>query len=101
MTDLQCYLDAALKKVKIDTTVSEPTLEDYDIYMELCQLIIATRISLDITQAQLARKSGVSQSNISKIENGNYRPSIATVKKIADAMGKRLVIDFLDMEDFE
>ena len=101
MTDLQTYLDEALKQVKLDNIDNKVMVEDYDIYSELCQLIIATRDSIGITQSQLANKSGVSQSNISKIENGSYRPSIATLKKIADALGKRLVIDFIDREDSE
>ena len=101
MSDLQTYLDMALKKVKTENIDNEPFIEDYDIYTELCQLIIFTRNSLEITQKQLAEKSGVSQSNISKIENGSYRPSIAVLKKIADALGKRLVIDFMDAEGIE
>ena len=99
MSDLQTYLDEALKRVKLDSIDDETAAPDYDINSELCQLIIDTRVSVDMTQNQLAEKSGVSQSNISKIENGSYRPSVATLKKIADALGKRLVIDFIDRED--
>jgi DNA-binding XRE family transcriptional regulator len=99
MSDLQTYLDEALKRVKLDSINDEAATLDYNINSELSQLIIDTRVSLDMTQNQLAEKSGVSQSNISKIETGSYRPSVATLKKIADAFGKRLVIDFIDMED--
>ena len=101
MSDLQTYLDEALKQVKLENINNEPIVEDYDINTELCQLIISTRNSLNITQNQLAEKSGVTQSNISKIENGSYRPSISTLKKIANALGKRLVIDFVDFVDGE
>ena len=99
MSDLQIYLDEALKRVKLDSINDESVAEEYDIYSEICQLIIDVRVSIGITQSQLAEKSGVSQSNISKIENGSYRPSVSTLKKIADALGKRLVIDFIDRED--
>jgi len=101
MSDLQAYLDNALKQVRLENINNKPVVEDYNIYAELSQLITSTRNSLDITQKQLAEKSGVSQSNISKIENGSYRPSVATLKKIADALGKRLVIDFLNWEDLD
>ena len=101
MNGLQAYLDEALKQVKPGKKDYEPTVEDYDIHAELCQLIVDTRNSANVTQKQLAEKSGVSQSNISKIENGSHRPSIATVKRIADSLGKRLVIDFADREGFE
>ena len=101
MSDLQTYLDEAWKQVKLENINNEPIVEDYDINTELCQLIISTRNSLNITQNQLAEKSGVTQSNISKIENGSYHPSISTLKKIANALGKRLVIDFVDREGFQ
>jgi len=99
MSDLQSYLDSALKKVNINNANNSPVVEEYDIYAEICQLVTDSRNTLGITQKQLADKSGVSQSNISKIENGTYRPSIAILKKITDAMGKRLVIDFIDQEE--
>lgn len=98
MSDLQSYLDQALQKVELDYGDNEPVVEAYDIEAELCALIVSTRTALGITQKQLAEKSGVSQANISKIENGNYRPSIAVLKRIADSLGKRLVIDFADFE---
>ena len=101
VNDLQAYLDDALKRVKLESEPDEPFIEDYDIHSELRELITTTRNFLDVTQIQLAEKSGISQSNISKIESGNYQPSVATLKKIADALGKRLVIDFADREDFE
>ncbi|MCL2222525.1 MAG: helix-turn-helix transcriptional regulator [Oscillospiraceae bacterium] len=101
MKDLQTYLDDALKYVKLESAPVLPIIEDYDIHAELRELIATTRNSLDVTQNQLAEKSGVSQSNISKIESGNYHPSIATIKKIADALGKRLIIDFIDRDDLE
>lgn len=101
MNDLQAYLDDALKRVKFEDTSDDPLIADYDIHAELRKMITTTRNLLEVTQNQLAEKSGVSQSNISKIESGNYHPSIATVKKIADALGKRLVIDFVDREAFE
>ena len=62
-------------------------------------MIVTTRTQLGITQKQLADRSGVSQANISKIENRSYRPSIAVLKRIADALGKRLIIEFADYEE--
>ena len=99
MSDLQSYLDKALKEVQLLNTDDEPIVTDYDIEAELCELIVTTRTQLGITQKQLAEKSGVSQSNISKIENGSYRPSIPILKRIADGLGKRLVIEFVDREE--
>lgn len=41
----------------------------------------------DITQAELARRSGVSESSLSRYMKGDWRPSLATLGKIAKALG--------------
>jgi len=46
------------------------------------------RSKLGLTQYQLAKLSGVSQSLISKIESGNINPSFEVVKKIFEALEK-------------
>ena len=56
--------------------------------------LIGARIERDLTQKQLAELSGIRQSNISRIENGTCSPTIATLQKLAAAMGKRLHIEF-------
>lgn len=99
MSNLQSYLDKALKEVQLVEMDDVPTFANYDIEAEVCELISSVRTQLGITQKQLADKSGVSQANISKIENGSYRPSIATLKKIADGLGKRIIIEFVDREE--
>ena len=99
MSDLQSYLDKALKEIQLVKNDDKPILSDYDIEEEVCELIVTTRNQLGITQKQLAEKSGVSQANISKIENGSYRPSIPILKRIADGLGKRLLIEFADREE--
>lgn len=99
MSDLQLYLDKALKEVQLVITEDKPIVMEYDIETEVSELIVTTRTQLGITQKQLAEKSGVSQANISKIENGSYRPSIPILKRIADGLGKRLVIEFADHEE--
>ena len=101
MSDLQSFLDNALKNVKIDKTITGRQKEKYDIYREIAELIIAVRGELGLTQEQLARLTGVSQANISKFENGISHPSITTLRKIADGMGKRLVLRFADKEEDE
>lgn len=99
MSDLQSYLDKALKEVHLVETDDIQNYVDYDIEAELCELIVNTRNQIGITQKQLAEKSGVSQANISKIENGSYKPSIPILKRIADGLGKRLIIEFADREE--
>ncbi|MGK5085338.1 helix-turn-helix transcriptional regulator [Bdellovibrionota bacterium FG-1] len=44
------------------------------------------RDSREYSQAVLAKKVGLTQSAIAQIENGTKDPSIATVKRLADAL---------------
>ena len=98
MSDVQKLLDQALEKVNLTPVDDTPEIEEYDIDVEVRDLVISARSTANLTQKQLAQRSGVSQSNISKIENGNYQPSLSTLKRIAGALGKRLVVSFEDPE---
>ena len=51
-----------------------------------------TRTDLGITQQELSKRSGIRQSNISRIERGACSPTIETLAELAYAMGKRLEI---------
>ena len=53
------------------------------------------RSSINLTQQELAKRSGISQSNISKIEKGIYNPSLKTLKRLADAMDMHIEIKFV------
>ena len=61
---------------------------------EYIKAIIAARIETNLTQKELAQKTGIRQSNISRIENGKSSPTIATLQQIADGVGKTLHIEF-------
>ena len=52
----------------------------------------------DFTQEDLCRITNMSQSNISKIQNGKVIPRIDTLQKIATATQTRLVISFVSIE---
>ena len=54
--------------------------------------IIKARKELNLTQEQLADLVGTKQSNISRLESGEYNPTIEFLSKIANAMGKTLEI---------
>ena len=62
---------------------------------QITRALIAARIAANMTQKELAEKSGVRQSNISRIENGNCVPTLATLQALAEGLGKKLVINFM------
>ena len=51
-----------------------------------------TRMKLGYTQKDMAKKLGVIQQYISKVESGRENVSVDTLKRIADVFGKGLVI---------
>ena len=59
---------------------------------ELIEQIIAARAQQGITQAELARRAGTKQSNISRFEGGDYNPSLEFIQRIAHGLGKELHI---------
>lgn len=61
---------------------------------EVIRALIAARLAQNMTQAQLAEKSGIRQSNISRIESGACSPTVATLEQLAAGMGKKLKIEF-------
>ncbi len=58
------------------------------------QVMLDARKEKNLTQKQLSELTGIEQSHISRLENGNYNPTVAYLKRIAKALGKELHIEF-------
>lgn len=63
----------------------------------IIQAMIDARKSSGLTQKQLAQRTGIAQSDISKLENGNANPSLKTLQRLAEGMGMKLKISFQPM----
>ena len=61
----------------------------------IVQAMIDARKKSGLSQKQLSEKTGIAQSDISKLENGSANPSIRTLQRLAEGMGMRLRIEFL------
>jgi DNA-binding XRE family transcriptional regulator len=59
---------------------------------KIIEEIIMARKERNLTQKELATLVGTKQSNISRLESGNYNPSIDFLNKIAKAVGKELEV---------
>ena len=55
----------------------------------------------NMTLTDLAEKTGIEKGNLSAISNNKKNPTMETLKKIADGLGKRLVVTFVDREDVD
>lgn len=58
----------------------------------IAQTIIEKRLEKGLSQSELAQKIGTKQSAISRLESGNYNPSIIFLEKVAKALNLNLVI---------
>jgi transcriptional regulator with XRE-family HTH domain len=70
------------------------------------EFVRAQRKLAKVSQRNLARMSGVSDSYLSQLERGNYRPSPQVVKALAQAFGLEprqlyTMLGFIDDEDGE
>jgi ribosome-binding protein aMBF1 (putative translation factor) len=60
----------------------------------LVKALVEARNEAGMTQQQLSSKSDIDQAVLSRIESGKANPSIKTLQKVANGLGKKLVIDF-------
>ncbi len=56
--------------------------------------MIRARAEAGLTQAELAKKAGMTQAQVSRLESGQW-PTPATIKKLAKALGKRAELRFV------
>ena len=60
---------------------------------EFGQKIVEARTIKRLTQTELAERVGITQNNLSRIENGKYNPGLDILIKIANAL--ELELDFI------
>ena len=77
-------------KIKAEYDALQP---EYDII----QAMIDARVQQNMTQKELSTKTGITQADISRIENGTRNPSLNMVKKLAQGLGMQLKLEFIPM----
>ena len=58
---------------------------------------LIARVQQNMTQKDLSAKTGITQADISRIENGTRNPSLSMVKKLAQGLGMQLKLEFVSM----
>lgn len=81
MSDFRNYLNEQLKdpEFKKEWNKLEPEFN-------MMQAMIDARKRSNMTQKELAERTGIDQSDISKIETGNANPTLAVLKRLAEGM---------------
>lgn len=90
MSDLQKYLEKQLEnpEFKKEWDALEPEFN-------IMQAMIDARKRCNMTQKELAERTGIDQSDISKIETGNANPALSTLKRLADGMDMVLKLEYI------
>lgn len=90
MTNFKDFLNEQLK---------DPNLKkEYDALrpeMAIIQAMIDAREKSGMTQKELSEKTGITQADISRLENGNANPSLKTLQRLAEGMGMTLKLEFV------
>ena len=85
MTNFDKFLKEQLKDPEVKKEYNALAPE-----FTIIQALIDARRIAGMTQKQLSERTGITQSDISKLENGNSNPSIKTLKKLANGMNMDL-----------
>ena len=83
------------KQKKLQNPEFKQAYEELEVEYAIMNEMLKLRGEAGISQSQLSQKTGITQPDISKLENGKANPSIATLKKVARAFGKRLQVRFI------
>lgn len=60
----------------------------------IVQSLIDARVFRNLTQKELADRTGIAQAEISKLENGSRNPSIKLLQRLADGLDMDLDVSF-------
>ena len=90
MSSYREYKEKALRDPEVKAEYDSLEAE-YDII----QAMIDARINQHMTQKDLSAKTGITQADISRIENGTRNPSLAMVKRLAEGLGMQLKLELV------
>ena len=86
-SELDIIIDEQLKNPAFAEAWFETELED-----QIRRTLIQARIDSGLTQKELSERSGIRQSNISRIESVTVVPTLQTLFALAKGSGKKLKI---------
>lgn len=82
------------KNKKMQDSEFAKAYEEIQPEMSVVKAIIDARVSQNLTQKELAERTGIAQAEISRLEKGTRNPSVKLLQRLADGMGMVLNISF-------
>ena len=87
MTKLKNLKERLMKDAKFR---KEYALVDED--YSLIEALVRARTAAKLTQVELARRLGTTQSAVARLESGRVSPTFSTLRRYAEATGTRLTV---------
>src|SRR3954453_18508287 len=84
---------ATLKKRLMKNPKFRKEYERVDAEFSIVEALINARTVAKLSQAEVAKRIGTTQSAIARLEAGNTKPTIPTLRRYAEATGKKLRIE--------
>jgi transcriptional regulator with XRE-family HTH domain len=81
--------DRHRRKLSTDREYAQAARE-VDAAQTLADRVVALRVGAGLTQAQLAKKAGISQPHVSRLEAGIDNPTLDTLERVGSALGVTL-----------
>ena len=88
-------LDLSAEEIWHNGVTTGKTYE-FDVRISIGNKLTNARELVGMKQIELAEATGIYQADISKIERGLANPSLLTLKRLADGMGMKLNIEFVN-----
>ena len=89
---------AEFKKKSLENPEVKAAYDELQPEYDIIQAMIDARKSQNMTQKDLSKATGITQADISRIENGTRNPSLEMVKRLAAGMGMRLKLEFIPVQ---
>lgn len=89
---------ADFKKKSLENQEVKAAYDELQPEYDLIQAMIDARKSMNMTQKDLSEKTGITQADISRIENGTRNPSLQMLKRLAAGMGMQLKLEFIPVQ---
>ena len=90
MSNFRDYLNERLQDEEL-----KKEWDDIQPELDIIRAIIDARISNNLTQKELAQRTGIDQGDISKLERGTRNSALKLLKRLADGMDMDLKIEFV------
>ena len=88
------------KEKKMSDPEFKKEYEDIQPELNLIRAMIDARTMRNITQKELSERTGIAQTEISRLENGTRNPSIKLLQRLADGMDMVLNVTFVPKESY-